>query len=327
MFMINPKENLIGKNFGRLTVKELSNNKTASRGRIWVCECECGNIKEISQNALITGATISCGCYNKERIRQQNFIDLTGKTFGRWKVIERAEAPKNIKNKNPYWLCECSCDKHTKKIVSGKSLRDGRSKSCGCLQREIVKEINFTNLTGKRFGNLTVMYQDEPPKTNKNKDATFWRCKCDCGNEVTVITANLNNGHTTSCGCINSKGELKIIKLLSDNNITFIHDKGVFQDCKLSTGGTARFDFYVNDSYVIEYDSEIHYKSSKNGWYTEERLNITKQRDREKNEYCWAHNIPIIRIPYWIYDTLSIDDLKLETSNYIVQYKINGGNE
>ena len=146
MFMINPKENLIGKNFGRLTVKELSNNKTASRGRIWVCECECGNIKEISQNALITGATISCGCYNKERIRQQNFIDLTGKTF-------------------------------------------------------------------------------------------------------------------------------------------------------------------------------------KNGWYTEERLNITKQRDREKNEYCWAHNIPIIRIPYWIYDTLSIDDLKLETSNYIVQYKINGGNE
>ena len=70
----------------------------------------------------------------------------------------------------------------------------------------------------------------------------------------------------------------------------------------------------------------MHYKYTKSGWYTEEEYNKTKQRDREKNEYCWAHNIPIIRIPYLIYDTLSIDDLKLETSNYIVQYKINGGN-
>ena len=125
---------------------------------------------------------------------------------------------------------------------------------------------------------------------------------------------------------IDSNGELAIIKLLKDNNIPFIHNKMIFKDCVLSTGGIARFDFYVNNSYVIEYDSQMHYKYTKSGWYTEEEYNKTKQRDSEKNEYCWSHNIPIIRIPYWIYDTLSIDDLKLETSNYITQYKINGGN-
>ena len=31
-----------------------------------------------------------------------------------------------------YWECECSCDKHTRKIVGTRDLREGRSLSCGC---------------------------------------------------------------------------------------------------------------------------------------------------------------------------------------------------
>ena len=49
------------------------------------------------------------------------------------------------------------------------------------------------DLTGKRFGKLTVLYAAEGYKTKR------WHCKCDCGNEVDAITYNLNSGKVTSC--------------------------------------------------------------------------------------------------------------------------------
>jgi hypothetical protein len=116
---------------------------------------------------------------------------------------------------------------------------------------------------------------------------------------------------------VDSKGETKIIQLLQDNGVMFIHNKSVFKDCILFTGGVARFDFYINNEYIIEYDSEMHYKCTKSGWYTEKELQVTKQRDREKNEYCWSHNIPIIRIPYWERDNLTLEDLRLETTSFL----------
>lgn len=64
-------------------------------------------------------------------------VDLTGKKFGRLTVIERAEdyiSPKG--QHSTQWLCECSCPKHTKLIVSAQSLKKGVTQSCGCLQKE-----------------------------------------------------------------------------------------------------------------------------------------------------------------------------------------------
>lgn len=60
------------------------------------------------------------------------FIDLTGKIFGRWKVLKYMGKSK--------WLCECSCANHTQRIVNGQALRRGDSKSCGCYNREIAAE-------------------------------------------------------------------------------------------------------------------------------------------------------------------------------------------
>lgn len=60
------------------------------------------------------------------------FIDLTGQRFGRLTVLERAQ---NIE-KETAWLCQCDCGKEH--IVLGKSLRQGKAKSCGCLRDEMV---------------------------------------------------------------------------------------------------------------------------------------------------------------------------------------------
>ena len=56
------------------------------------------------------------------------------------------------------------------------------------------------NLTGQRFGRLTVV----GPAENVG-ERTAWLCRCDCGQSVVVKTCRLRTGHTKSCGCLSSK--------------------------------------------------------------------------------------------------------------------------
>ena len=100
--------------------------------------------------------------------------DLTGKKFGRLTVIERAE---NKKEGRVCWKCKCDCGNET--IVTGKNLRSGHTTSCGCLKIERCKR-RLIDLTGKRFGRLTVIERAENDKSGN----PFWKCKCDCGNET-----------------------------------------------------------------------------------------------------------------------------------------------
>lgn len=62
-------------------------------------------------------------------------IDLTGKTFNRLAVIERAE---NAKSGLPRWKCQCSCGNI--KIVQGGHLRTKHTQSCGCIHKECQKK-------------------------------------------------------------------------------------------------------------------------------------------------------------------------------------------
>lgn len=58
-------------------------------------------------------------------------IDLAGKRYGRWVVIEQAEPGKGYSTR---WLCKCDCG--TVKSVDGQLLRTGKSQSCGCMREE-----------------------------------------------------------------------------------------------------------------------------------------------------------------------------------------------
>lgn len=62
------KERLIGKKFGRLTVLEFS-GVSQRRQSLYTCKCDCGTILVIDGNKLLTKHTSSCGCYRKERAR------------------------------------------------------------------------------------------------------------------------------------------------------------------------------------------------------------------------------------------------------------------
>jgi hypothetical protein len=69
--------------------------------------------------------------------RQTRFgNNLIGQKFGRWSVINQAKSYK----RGTAWNCECDCG--TKRVVSGKLLRSGESKSCGCYHLEMITEKN-----------------------------------------------------------------------------------------------------------------------------------------------------------------------------------------
>lgn len=63
---------------------------------------------------------------------------------------------------------------------------------------------HLKNLTGQRFGRLTVIGKAERPDGYKATNA-WWECRCDCGNTVRVISTSLRNGDSTSCGCYRSE--------------------------------------------------------------------------------------------------------------------------
>jgi hypothetical protein len=64
------------------------------------------------------------------------FIDLTGQKFGRLTVIKKEET----KIKKIRWWCKCDCGNPELILVVTDHLKDGHTKSCGCLQKEIVSE-------------------------------------------------------------------------------------------------------------------------------------------------------------------------------------------
>lgn len=114
----------------------------------------------------------------------------SGERYGRLTIV------KEIENSRPRKiLCKCDCGNHTTVLLS--SLRNGNTRSCGCLSRELASKRVSKDLIGKRFGRLIVIKKVGTTKDNR----VIWRCKCDCGNESDVITTALTSGNTTSCGC------------------------------------------------------------------------------------------------------------------------------
>lgn len=60
------------------------------------------------------------------------------------------------------------------------------------------------DMTGQRFGQLTVLYRDET-KPRGHGHRAYWVCKCDCGNIKSIEGYHLRSGATKSCGCLQRK--------------------------------------------------------------------------------------------------------------------------
>ena len=62
--------------------------------------------------------------------------------------------------------------------------------------------MKFVDLTGKKFGKLTVLNQEEDYIQANGRHRSRWKCICECGNECIVDGDALRTGNTKSCGCL-----------------------------------------------------------------------------------------------------------------------------
>ena len=106
------------------------------------------------------------------------------------------------------WRCLCDCGKES--IVGQTLLQSGKTKSCGCNGYPPMED-----LTGRFFGRLTVLEQAE-----WKNGTSYWRCRCECGNETTVRYAYLITGHTKSCGCLQRGAILDNLRLVDGTSVT-----------------------------------------------------------------------------------------------------------
>lgn len=227
--------------------------------------------------------------------KNATFKDETGKRYGSLLVLERAE---NDNLNRAQWKCQCDCGATT--VVLGYKLRQGQ-KSCGC-QQFIGGKMNKIDELGNRYGKLLVI---EEAEERSNTRQIMWKCRCDCGNIVIVQGNHLRSGHTSSCGCIKSRGEQRIQEVLQNNNILY-RTQQTFDDLLSPAGFNLYFDFAIyNDNkitHLIEYDGEQHFKET-SGWNSVP-LEYRQQCDSIKNDFAEQYQIPLLRIKYNEYDNI-----------------------
>ena len=229
---------------------------------------------------------------------------------------------------NFYYLCICDCGNWT--ILTNRHFDTETSISCGCFRKEqsikICKKLGksqYIDMTNQEFGDLIVIEKTE----HRVHESIIWKCKCkNCGLEQYVDGYMLRSGKRFFCEYCNTNksiGERKIKQLLIDNNIDFELEK-TFDTCRFKDSNyLARFDFYVDNRYLIEFDGIQHFKPERFSRKVTEKealtnLLINKQHDNFKDEWCLSNNIPLIRIPYTYIQDLTLQDLIPETSKWLV---------
>jgi hypothetical protein len=124
------REDLIGKKINNFTITEVLPSKKYGNYSYKMVKvlCVCGAVKEYVYKDLKKEKVKSCGCLNKTEIN-------VGDVYNEWTVIDKAESYyyKNKKSSRKV-ACKCSCG--TLRNVSVSSLKNSKSKSCGCLNKK-----------------------------------------------------------------------------------------------------------------------------------------------------------------------------------------------
>lgn len=117
-------------------------------------------------------------------------LDITGERYGRLVAVEYVGRP----NGRTLWKFKCDCGKE--EVLRMDHVRQGATKSCGCLVHEPSSK--RLDITGERYGSLVAIRWVGLDKWQDSQ----WLFRCDCGNEKVVRLAGAKTGHVQSCGCL-----------------------------------------------------------------------------------------------------------------------------
>lgn len=329
------KSTIIGNKYNMLTVIDMYKKKITEKSRNrWHCDtvCDCGNKRTVLYDYMITNEeTISCGCNRYKDGCEKMSSEMLGKRFGRLTVVEfdqerydcdlRSYKDGETKKLNRYWKCRCECGSFVS--ISTGTLASGHTKSCGCYQKQQAREKNSEDLTGMRFGYLTVIDRDWGLSNNTKQEGgkivkrAWWVCRCKCGNIMSTKAKYLKNGDTTSCGCrstsvIQEKVEKYILntgyKINKEYECTLIPQNP-------KTGYYLPFDIEIDSlRLIIEVHGIQHYelcgihkmKAATVNTTPEENFMYQKIKDRYKSYVAWKNG----------YEYLAISYLDVENNSY-----------
>ena len=117
--------------------------------------------------------------------------NIIGQRFNRLVVIED-DGTRSSKG-DIKWLCQCDCGNLYHAL--GYRLRNGRTKSCGCLNDEKRRK-RFKDLSGTETDDFKIL-----DRAYSKNQRVWWNCVCKhCGNELILSNNDIN--HYTSCGCL-----------------------------------------------------------------------------------------------------------------------------
>lgn len=127
------KIDLVGRQFGKLTVISESGTRRNSGQPEWDCKCECGVESRVVGGNLRNGVVKSCGCGRSEGLRRVAMKSCRtstriqiGMKFGDWTVTGPSARIKN----STKWLATCICG--NERHVDGTNMTSGKSVGCGC---------------------------------------------------------------------------------------------------------------------------------------------------------------------------------------------------
>lgn len=119
---------MIGQKFNQWTV--IGPKRSDGRRQYWLCQCDCGTVKEVRQDNLKSGLSTGCGCARSYKQSQRLTKDLSNQKFGQLTVLYQSPDSSLYSDNYAHWICQCSCGKLTD--VASHNLVSGRTQSCGC---------------------------------------------------------------------------------------------------------------------------------------------------------------------------------------------------
>ena len=322
-----------GSKVGRLLILERDYVREAERKELgkrdvpyYKCRCDCGAEISVMGTSLSTKRTQSCGCLRNERIRKRGrkVKNLEGMSFGHMRVIKIDDTKQKGYGKHAYWICECGLCGNTKS-VRGSDLTTGLVVDCGCQRGYRLSVGSATNLSNVVFGHLTVIDRDFSIGTRSGQHAK-WNCMCGLCGRIESIASDMliryGKDRCSACAKTTPMGELRIMELLDELGVEYIHDTSSLGCRYPGTNSLLYFDFVVNpnsdEKYIIEFDGIQHFKEVKR-WERTMPLAERKKRDAYKNMWCCENNIPLIRIPYTALKKMNVDDVSIITSSFVIK--------
>ena len=243
----------------------------------------CGQILSYPQAKNFLVKSKKAGCSDCHGIRAKNKKNLQ-------QVEDKYEILETIRNANHQLLYTCKCKKCGR--IATHALDSFIKNTCRCEgPGNHYTEEEFKAQLQQKYGEEYILLS---PFSGVNTKSLF---KHSCGFVWSVTPSHIlyNGTGCPKCSYKYSKGNRYVESCLKEFNISYERERFLQNSLQ-------RFDFYIEyegQAYAIEYNGKQHYEYIPflHG-YDPEVFKKYQERDAKKAEYCAAHNINLIVIPY-----------------------------